>query len=1623
MGPCCLDKPAEERKLVIYSRIQATVIPDPCVAPKVQVSAPAGSSQSITMPEPGDLGYNDFPVTLLYLKPIDTDGISDPNVKISLKSLSKKNAVTKEKRLTQFLQMLQQDAVDLNDEMVLIAWLQLYPVLAIDSLKTVRLLAHQVQALYVEKYGPKEFSKYFKTSLPTWLQGLFDEKPIALAVRSELLKSFSNDSTKVDLKLWVIFHEQIAHFCHTILLHESANTITDERIETHEELTMKYERAATSAILTLKRLIYLTNSKQLELSEIAQAQLEEILSSEKLWDFLRSSLSPEMLNVSLFRSLAGLIDEVFQLNGDTTLRAFASQLKSMNAVYKMISKKWLKTVKLSASGEPQSTQSLVFSTAILPLFSSLVTLTRVTEIDAAQRNSLKLKKNFWQYGGSKSFSRLKGYLSLGPCNSEPTYYSIVGDLFAAIAKLDLTPTEDLRFVDLSSASDAKTILNGCLLPHVAKLRGPKALLFKLEAVKCLTNVMGNFALSQEQLVKTATPIVVELMDTVAATRVRPEDLKTFAGCTDALASLFRASGIDLVLFSESVAALLDEDLPNKLHDIEFGCSRLRICELYYNILKSISSQASLDFVSELINVSESLSGEESLKLLSLFLTTVISDKETLEIIVPWAKDSLASILSENLVDSPLSILRSILQSPDHSHDTQELVEDMFTKTSLLSSSSVAKLIQTLRSSGYFTTRTSRDLPELHQYLLALASKTTRLTEENDILLLFAAEESVFSKLLATSNDSTSRKRLISAILRLSIDVSFDLKDPQIASMVTEAFININDEESKVFINNFIDAPEMKNIILSTILSTTNPESTKALASFLAGIPEKIPFPELEHVVGDALKEVNFQSLALANPLAQNILLVSQTSKGVFNKDVINIARFLRDYADSSKGSHVQATILLGICLEYLKDNSFLAVIKESDELHETYDECFQKAVALQNVSIAQLYGDLSDSELAAAISQEISGTDSFTPQQYYTARLATIIATPLFENLSLAEFDALPIQYTKLVGHPLKLASFLSSCSKFIGVSPKLDRARNFVFAEILGAKSSSQIISAGKTWLSLATNFLATEEPYVVSPSHKMALLINHLSAWAESDIAYDDEFIPVRTLLAIFLSKLIILQPAELPDKIRSFSIDLCLNNLSTAQTDEDLLALKYHTIKLYVAISNHIKETGDTSWKESLASIQEELVDCMFSSASEAASVTQAKLLVNGLLERVLRTAKFSKAYLASYSQKWFTLLATSQYVSLQRLATIFLRQHIFESQQDSIFESQTKKLKTDQDAPNSMEDSLVQSASFLEIHLEDCLHQGKYHYAARYLWSWLLIFEYFKESSFSMKSVYLSQLAANESIDQLLDVIFETLPVTDQSFLSNLMQSDSRNGKKFTAENSLIQEYNLSLINSGGALHDEMIQVTAYVYFLALKYLGLLVLLWFNNIRDLQLKQQVQTFTVQYASPVLISSMLTNVENATKSLIGGEENLTIKVNKVTNEIKSIYIIDEQTMEMVVKIPNAFPLSGVSVEGPTRLGVKEKQWKAWLLASQRVISLTNGSIVDSIDLFKRNVNLHFSGFEECAICYSILHQDHSLPSKVCPTCLNKFHAACLYKWFKSSGSSTCPLCRSTFNFNSSR
>ena len=98
--------------------------------------------------------------------------------------------------------------------------------------------------------------------------------------------------------------------------------------------------------------------------------------------------------------------------------------------------------------------------------------------------------------------------------------------------------------------------------------------------------------------------------------------------------------------------------------------------------------------------------------------------------------------------------------------------------------------------------------------------------------------------------------------------------------------------------------------------------------------------------------------------------------------------------------------------------------------------------------------------------------------------------------------------------------------------------------------------------------------------------------------------------------------------------------------------------------------------------------------------------------------------------------------------------------------------------------------------------------------------------------------------------------------------------------------------------------------------------------------------------------------------------------------------------------------------------RVGINAQLWRKWVLSLSVFLNNQNGSVVDAIAMWKRNVDKSFAGVEECTVCFAVVHgTNYQLPRAKCRTCKHLFHSDCLFKWFASSGQSTCPLCRALF------
>ncbi|KAJ2666695.1 hypothetical protein IW148_000685 [Coemansia sp. RSA 1199] len=137
----------------------------------------------------------------------------------------------------------------------------------------------------------------------------------------------------------------------------------------------------------------------------------------------------------------------------------------------------------------------------------------------------------------------------------------------------------------------------------------------------------------------------------------------------------------------------------------------------------------------------------------------------------------------------------------------------------------------------------------------------------------------------------------------------------------------------------------------------------------------------------------------------------------------------------------------------------------------------------------------------------------------------------------------------------------------------------------------------------------------------------------------------------------------------------------------------------------------------------------------------------------------------------------------------------------------------------------------------------------------------------------------------------------------------------------------------------------------------------------------------------------------------------------VRATTWQVAITYEVDDTALELTIRLPPSYPLSPAVFDAVRRVAVPEKRWRAWVVAAQA--KLARCPRIDAVCAqVVANIGAHFTGVEDCAICYSAVGaMDNSLPNRQCKTCKNKFHRMCLFKWFSTSNQSTCPLCRNLF------
>jgi hypothetical protein len=133
-------------------------------------------------------------------------------------------------------------------------------------------------------------------------------------------------------------------------------------------------------------------------------------------------------------------------------------------------------------------------------------------------------------------------------------------------------------------------------------------------------------------------------------------------------------------------------------------------------------------------------------------------------------------------------------------------------------------------------------------------------------------------------------------------------------------------------------------------------------------------------------------------------------------------------------------------------------------------------------------------------------------------------------------------------------------------------------------------------------------------------------------------------------------------------------------------------------------------------------------------------------------------------------------------------------------------------------------------------------------------------------------------------------------------------------------------------------DALTVLAAHVFFKALLTIPSLIRTWWSECKDRQLSRAVASFTASYFSPLIIAEQLAGIRSPSVLATLQGDGFTVKVTSkgagVTQEIVAGYTVDEQQMDIALRIPSDYPLHAIEVKEVRRVAVDETKWRMWLL-----------------------------------------------------------------------------------------
>lgn len=233
------------------------------------------------------------------------DSNIDPDFRMSLKKLSKKDTLTKSKTLDELKNLI--DSKSQDDCISIVSyWAKSYTKLSIDYDRRIRELCQQTHEKLCAKVN-KHLAPHIKTIMPYWLMAQCDSHSAAAKIADNSFKTMFNEAKQPEVIYFC--RDEILNTFQDFMLVQTAKTLSDMKNTSEDEAVQKYENILSMTMRAFSLYLnYLFTFKSKVYESFNWSALEKIFFEQKFLKYSKDSNAK--IRSNFFYLLSSVIDSI-----------------------------------------------------------------------------------------------------------------------------------------------------------------------------------------------------------------------------------------------------------------------------------------------------------------------------------------------------------------------------------------------------------------------------------------------------------------------------------------------------------------------------------------------------------------------------------------------------------------------------------------------------------------------------------------------------------------------------------------------------------------------------------------------------------------------------------------------------------------------------------------------------------------------------------------------------------------------------------------------------------------------------------------------------------------------------------------------------------------------------------------------------------------------------------------------------------------------------------------------------------------------------------------------------------------------------------------------------------------